>query len=120
MCCRSSTAWRARPWRSDTRARTSTSRPADDRSADEAAEAVIDGLARKSADMPVGAERWGKADPSPEVRRFLQGPQPRGFELVRAIRIFAELMRGFRALHFVGPCVTVFGSARFPERHPYY
>ena len=25
-----------------------------------------------------------------------------------------------RALHFVGPCVTVFGSARFPEAHPYY
>ena len=29
-------------------------------------------------------------------------------------------MRGFRTLHFVGPCVTVFGSARFGEEHPYY
>jgi uncharacterized protein (TIGR00730 family) len=29
-------------------------------------------------------------------------------------------MRGFRALHFVGPCVTVFGSARFKVDHPYY
>jgi len=29
-------------------------------------------------------------------------------------------MRGFRTLHFVGPCVTVFGSARFPEDHRYY
>jgi uncharacterized protein (TIGR00730 family) len=29
-------------------------------------------------------------------------------------------MSGFRALHFVGPCVTVFGSARFKEEHPYY
>ncbi|HZP37194.1 MAG TPA: TIGR00730 family Rossman fold protein [Methylomirabilota bacterium] len=29
-------------------------------------------------------------------------------------------MRGFRALHFVGPCVTVFGSARFRSDHPYY
>jgi uncharacterized protein (TIGR00730 family) len=29
-------------------------------------------------------------------------------------------MRGFRALHFVGPCVTVFGSARFKEDHRYY
>ena len=35
-------------------------------------------------------------------------------------RIVFEFMRGFRALHFVGPCVTVFGSARFPETHPYY
>jgi uncharacterized protein (TIGR00730 family) len=31
-----------------------------------------------------------------------------------------EFVRGFRALHFVGPCVTVFGSARFSEDHPYY
>ena len=29
-------------------------------------------------------------------------------------------MRGFRALHFVGPFVTVFGSARFKADHPYY
>ena len=66
------------------------------------------------------ASRWGKASAAPEVARFLQGPQPRGFELARALRIFFELMRGFRALHFVGPCVTVFGSARFSEHHPYY
>src|SRR5208283_3465701 len=41
-------------------------------------------------------------------------------ELVRALRIFCELIRGFRALHFVGPCVTVFGSARFTEDQPPY
>jgi uncharacterized protein (TIGR00730 family) len=29
-------------------------------------------------------------------------------------------MKGFRALHFVGPCVTVFGSARFKQDHRYY
>jgi hypothetical protein len=52
--------------------------------------------------------------------RFLAGPQSRGAELMRALRIFFELMRGFRALHFVGPCVTVFGSARFGEDHRYY
>jgi hypothetical protein len=34
--------------------------------------------------------------------------------------VFREFIRGFRNLHFVGPCVTVFGSARFPENHPYY
>lgn len=53
-------------------------------------------------------------------RKFLQGPQPRGFELMRALRIFWELLSGFRKLHFVGPCVTVFGSARFPENHVHY
>jgi hypothetical protein len=62
---------------------------------------------------------WGLGTP-PEVRRFLQGPQPRRHELIRAIRIFVEFVRGFRALHFVGPCVTVFGSARFKEDHAYY
>ena len=55
----------------------------------------------------------------PELR-FLEGPQPRFFELRRALRIFVEFIRGFRALHFVGPCVTVFGSARFGESHPSY
>jgi uncharacterized protein (TIGR00730 family) len=41
-------------------------------------------------------------------------------ELARAFRVSRELLKGFRALHFVGPCVTVFGSARFTEEHPYY
>jgi uncharacterized protein (TIGR00730 family) len=66
------------------------------------------------------ATRWGKAPHPPEEIRFLRGPQPRGFELVRALRIFAEILNGFRTLHFVGPCVTVFGSARFIESQPYY
>ena len=34
--------------------------------------------------------------------------------------IAREFVRGFRMLHFVGPCVSVFGSARFREDHPYY
>jgi uncharacterized protein (TIGR00730 family) len=63
---------------------------------------------------------WGSAPGAPEVVHFLAGPQGRAQELMRAIRIFTEFMRGFRALHFVGPCVTVFGSARFTENHPYY
>ncbi len=67
-----------------------------------------------------GKARWGKSPGEPEVIRFLEGPQARGAELMRAFRIFWELIKGFRALHFVGPCVTVFGSARFAEDHPYY
>lgn len=51
---------------------------------------------------------------------MLSGPGWRISELLRAGRIFLECMKGFRALHFVGPCVTVFGSARFPEDHRYY
>ena len=62
---------------------------------------------------PATRPRWGVGVATPEITRFLQGPQTRGFELMRAVRVFGELIRGFRALHFVGPCVTVFGSARF-------
>jgi uncharacterized protein (TIGR00730 family) len=55
-----------------------------------------------------------------EERRFLSGPQDRTSELLRVVKIAAEFIRGFRALHFVGPCVTVFGSTQFTEGHPYY
>jgi hypothetical protein len=55
-----------------------------------------------------------------EERYFLEGPQPRKAELWFIFRILWEFIRGFRVLHFVGPCVTVFGSARFQEGHPYY
>jgi len=64
--------------------------------------------------------RWGEASPNPDDRRFLAGPQSRFRELLWVLRIFVEFIRGFRALHFAGPCVTVFGSARFPEQHKYY
>jgi uncharacterized protein (TIGR00730 family) len=53
-------------------------------------------------------------------QRFLEGPQSRGFELRFVMQILLEFLTGFRRLHFVGPCVTVFGSARFTEQHPYY
>ena len=62
---------------------------------------------------------WGKVS-SPEERGLLAGPRARLTELTRVLRIGSEFVRGFRALHFIGPCVTVFGSARFPEDHRYY
>ncbi|MCC8425484.1 TIGR00730 family Rossman fold protein [Mucilaginibacter sp. UR6-11] len=51
---------------------------------------------------------------------FLEGPQSRWKELTFAFETMRELIRGFRGLHFVGPCITIFGSARFKEDHPYY
>jgi uncharacterized protein (TIGR00730 family) len=63
---------------------------------------------------------WGKRTRDDAERKFLQGPRPRGVELVEALRISKELVDGFRRLHFVGPSVTVFGSARFKEDHRYY
>ncbi|HJS48503.1 MAG TPA: TIGR00730 family Rossman fold protein [Gemmatimonadales bacterium] len=55
-----------------------------------------------------------------DIAEWLEGPRSRLEELRRVGRIAAEFIRGFRVLHFVGPCVTVFGSARFPAGHPHY
>lgn len=52
--------------------------------------------------------------------RFLEGPQDRFKDFKYALSVFFEFIKGFRALHFVGPCITVFGSARFKEDHEYY
>ena len=53
-------------------------------------------------------------------KAFYAGPSSRIREFKFVCRVLVEFIRGFRALHFSGPCVTVFGSARFPEGHPYY
>ena len=51
---------------------------------------------------------------------FLGGPRSRWEDFKFVIKVCIEFIRGFRALHFVGPCVTIFGSARFDESSPYY
>jgi uncharacterized protein (TIGR00730 family) len=51
---------------------------------------------------------------------YLEGPKSRGYELRFAWRVFKELIRAVRNLHFIGPCITVFGSARFGENHEHY
>jgi uncharacterized protein (TIGR00730 family) len=66
------------------------------------------------------ASRWGKQPTGEGEIHFLEGPHSRTNELVRVMNISMEFIKGFRALHFVGPCVTVFGSARFKEDHRYY
>ena len=47
--------------------------------------------------------------------KFLEGPQNRWKEFKFAWSVLMEFIKGFRTLHFVGPCVTIFGSARFNE-----
>ena len=51
---------------------------------------------------------------------FFKGARNRWLELKYTIGVFFQFIKGFRTLHFVGPCVTVFGSARFDEDHVYY
>lgn len=53
-------------------------------------------------------------------RRFLAGPWSRRSELRFLWAVLREFLHGFRVLHFVGPCVSVFGSARVVESSPYY
>jgi uncharacterized protein (TIGR00730 family) len=63
-------------------------------------------------------------DVGPPVRRpdraLLEGPHSRRKDLWLVLRAVRDFIAGFRTLHFVGPCVTVFGSARFDMSHPYY
>lgn len=61
-----------------------------------------------------------KAIIPPKEHVYLDGPKSRSYELGFAWRVFKQFLRGFRSLHFMGPCITVFGSARFKEDHPYY
>jgi len=63
---------------------------------------------------------WGKRTADHQERKFLAGPRSRFYEFTRALRIFAEFIKGYRALHFLPPCVTVFGSARFAEDNHFY
>jgi hypothetical protein len=51
---------------------------------------------------------------------FLDGPHSRFKELKFTFQMIIEFIKGFRGLHFIGPCITIFGSARFKEDHPYY
>jgi uncharacterized protein (TIGR00730 family) len=56
----------------------------------------------------------------PRDIKYLSGPRSRWLELWWAFSVFTEFIKGFRKLHFIGPCITVFGSARFKEDHHYY
>ena len=51
---------------------------------------------------------------------FLDGPNSRFAEFCTLLRVMRDFLRGYRALHFVGPCVTVFGSARIKPDDPHY
>lgn len=69
---------------------------------------------------PSAPEQVKSAKHTPDERYFLEGPRSRKAEFFTILRVLREFIRGFRVLHFVGPCVTVFGSARFAADHPYY
>lgn len=67
----------------------------------------------KGFELPVGG-------PGGDERDFLTQTRTPAKERARLKRIEAEFIRGFKGLSRLGPGVTVFGSARFKENHPYY
>lgn len=51
---------------------------------------------------------------------YLNGPMSRVAELRFVWDVFWDLFNGIRNMYFVGPCVTIFGSARFTPENPFY
>jgi len=81
---------------------------------------VEEGRARAAErpDVPPVTTSGGLAAQSDRV--LLEGAHSRRRELWLVLQTVHDFIRGFRTLHFVGPCVTIFGSARFDERHAFY
>ena len=63
---------------------------------------------------------WPHGSRSLAERRLLGEPGSRLVQIAGAVRVFREFLRGLQQLHDLGPCITVFGSARFEEGHRYY
>lgn len=66
------------------------------------------------------AKDWGKCCADENEAIFLQGQRPFTSDLRRLFQISLECLRGFIAFRNLGPCVTVFGSARFGQDHEFY
>ncbi len=58
--------------------------------------------------------------PDSKEIQFLEGRQSRRKEFYFTVKVAWEFIKGFRTLHFVGPCITIFGSARLGEKTPEY
>jgi uncharacterized protein (TIGR00730 family) len=67
---------------------------------------------------PASSAQTAPLEPADEI--FLEGPRSRLAEFFTLLRVMRDFLRGFRTLHFVGPCVTVFGSARIQPDDPHY
>lgn len=57
---------------------------------------------------------------SKDQTKFLSGPRSRLDEFLFSAKVFYQFIKAFRTMHFIGSCVTVFGSARFKEDNQHY
>src|SRR5678816_2030599 len=71
-------------------------------------------------EAPESARSALAASPECADEIFLEGPRSRLAEFLTLLRVMRDFLRGFRTLHFVGPCVTVFGSSRIKPDDPHY
>jgi uncharacterized protein (TIGR00730 family) len=69
---------------------------------------------------PIAGQSAATAPPERADEIFLEGPRSRFDEFITLLWVMRDFLRGFRVLHFVGPCVTVFGSARIKSGDPNY
>lgn len=67
-----------------------------------------------------GEKRWGKIRQGRQDETLLEAPGKLWGSLYRAAAIAIEVFKGMHTFRNEGLCVTVFGSARFPEGHQYY
>ena len=51
---------------------------------------------------------------------FVRGPLTRFKNLFFIFKVLYNFIRAFQKMHFIGPCVTVFGSARFGPQTAHY
>src|SRR5690242_5065096 len=54
--------------------------------------------------LPTSAPITDTHHAAPEERYFLEGPKSRRSEFLMTLHIVRDFLRGFRVLHFVGPC----------------
>ncbi len=52
--------------------------------------------------------------------KFLSGPQSIAHNIKFSFRTILDLIKGYRVMHNAGPCISIFGSARFNEDNEYY
>jgi uncharacterized protein (TIGR00730 family) len=55
-----------------------------------------------------------------EEYSFLSGPRSRMFEFLFTLKVGWLFIRSFQKMHFLGPCITVFGSARMKTSSYHY
>lgn len=63
---------------------------------------------------------WGAESRDREEKLFLESSVTRTTDLKHAYNVFAEMLKGLKQFHKLKPSITIFGSARFDQKHVYY